>query len=374
VGDSNNSYIRAQGVAGYFSVGPLTIEVKPKFIKSGESSWRSAFWNILSFTTQRSISGPDAEGTYDFTDSIPDLMGSTFVTGMGRGFRSGLTKGYKEQRETLDVFRGRLDTSKILSAITRPGKVPCVYDDYVIDNPANRLLRWAAVQLADRVVSRRLGRILIRQARQLSALGVKEHLPSRQVAEQIVLPPQYSYLESSLEVARILLRGDSLQHGPGLFDTPSFLWKTDDVFEEFVGVALRQAASNVPGYRLARGGQTLAEGNAGERNIPTEPDFLLEKSDETEYVLDAKYKTWAEHPSTSDVYQVMAGCRVSHCETAVLIYPAPKGQSRSPETWRPLGEGNPEKVKAVYVNLNEMSHRNGLFRISETLRKDIISE
>jgi 5-methylcytosine-specific restriction endonuclease McrBC regulatory subunit McrC len=89
-------------------------------------------------------------------------------------------------------------------------------------------------------------------------------------------------------------------------------------------------------------------------------------------VLDAKYKIWRRQPKSQDVYQVMAGGRISACENVYLIYPSPNNGGKEPISWRIRGEGSPTHVTAVFVDLLKMGDYYGEEALANRLNEDLM--
>ena len=347
-------WIRARGVTGFIAVGDLKIEIAPKFLAhSANHRWQSALWRILSLLDDELPTDFDVTaGQSD--DSLPDLMGRVLLHSLRAGRLQGWPRGYSERRESLPVYRGRLDLARISELVIAPYALPCIFDVYDEDTPLGRLLKWAAHALAETVESSVLARAL---EDEFNALGeVSNHPPGLIEAENLRLPFQFAYLEPALGVARLLLRCQSLEHREEEEAAPGFLWKSADVFERFVRfllerVCLRQnwQLTN-PVQRLARA-QTRAT-----PHLITIPDYLISARGRVIVALDAKYKTGS--PKSSDVYQVMAAGRINSCAQVGLIYPA--FNRKTPDrAWIIRGAGNPHQLSALFVDLLQMNQADG---------------
>lgn len=371
--------VRAEGVTGFIHVGDIAVDVRPKFLAStSPAGWREALWYIVAVLDDATLGALTTAAT-GARGSLPDLLARILVTALERGALEGFPRGYVEACGTLPALRGRLDLTRISALVTRPQELPCVYDEYSLDIPLNRLLRWAALTLVGAVQSPRLARTLTDGAQHFA--GVSHAIPGPVEADMLQLPSQFAYLAPALQVARLLLRAESLRHDSGDLSAPGFLWKSADVFQDYVGRLLALAGTFATEWDVENGGLRLADfaktGRTGERAhmqpLYTFPDFRLMSGKQTIAVVDAKYKIWSpvRGPRVADVYQVMAGCRVSNCERAVLVYPSPDGANMAPVTWTPRGAGMPKTVTAAFVNLAAAHSQDGEMSLVDMMASDL---
>ncbi len=365
--------LRAQGVTGALQIGNCSIEVRPKFLDAASSApWKRALFHILAIVDSLlpSVSGPSLGAAAEA--SFPDFIGSVLLSSMSLAQAEGYVRGYSETEGLLPVLRGRLDVNKFGTFLFNPHQVPCIYDEYGEDIPLNRLLRWAALQLASQVRSGQLSQRLTEAA---NFLGDVSGLPPGLVeAEGLTLPVQFGYLQPALDAARILLRQQALHYQTGDLEGTSFLWKSFDVFERFVRRLLSVVSSSVSGWELDKPTLTLAspwEGTAG--SLFTTPDYRLRRSGRVAAILDAKYKIWplGGTPDVSNVYQVMASGRLQACPHVCLIYPKSSNAPEGPKTWKLRGNGKPTLVHAIFIDLIVMADPLGEKELIEKLNDDL---
>lgn len=374
---ANHHTVRAEAVTGFVRVGELAVEVRPKFLPTyPDDAWRRALWQILVAVEEPSEFGvASPAGTVGERSSFLDLMGEVLLRSLRRGHMEGFPRGYVEHRGTSEVLKGSIDLSAsgIVELVTRPYLVPCVYDIYHEDTPVNRLLRWAAVTLSGLVRSPGLANALSDEA---AALGmvVGPVPPGLIEAEYAKLPVQYEHLSPALQVARVLMRQESLQHQEGEHQVQSFLWKSSTIFQRFVEHLLYLVCDSHEGWRVSTTGQSLAtlKCGRGTKRLSMFPDYRVSVGADVQMVLDAKYKVWTGEPRVEDVYQVMAGGRVNSCNNVFLIYPSSDGVRQSPITWRIKGEGYPMDLTAVFVNLSEMGNFAGEEDLANKLDEDLL--
>lgn len=368
--------VRAEGITGFLQVGQTAVEIRPKFLVGGdEADWRRALWVILAAVEEHPAVGELTPATRTDAESLPDLLGWLLVESLQQGHALGFPRGYVEHGSSVDVLRGRLDVNRIAEMLITPYSLPCVYDVYDEDVAVNRLFRWAALMLSNMARSPYLSRRLGDAA---AIIGHTADTPPGIIeAEHLSLPATYRHLAPALQVARMLLRRESLLHVWGQEQAASFLWNSADIFERLVKHLLRQLCRRAGGLRLDDRGQTLAmpmpAGVETPAAILTYPDARLHAGGRTRLVLDAKYKTLGAggRPSNEDIYQVMAAGRLNACDEVYLLYPSPSGERRPPLRWSLLGAGRPRRVTALFIDLLEMGRPAGEQRLGQTLADDL---
>lgn len=364
----------ARDVTGFVNLGSLFVEVAPKFLSPERETgrqWRQALWAILSRVYRAPLLGLETPAEVVNANHFSDLLGMTLLHSLRVSKPNGRPMGYVAERGRLDHFQGRLDTGRIMDLVIYPSQVPCEYEVYSENIPANRLLRWSAEQLSFQVRSVPLGYDLTEEA--LSIRGISPLPPSLAEAERINLGPHYASLQPALTIGQLLLQGRGLQHDDGDQTLPGFLWKSSEVFERFVKYLINIVVrTNMKGTRTVKGWVPLADPSIrGQRRLRTEPDIRLEGNGRTFGVLDSKYKLMGTQPSTSDIYQVVTGAWVRDSAVAALIYPSPEGRHKDTLKWRLHGPSKPTDLWALFVNLTEMGNPSGEGILVKQLAEDL---
>ncbi|MFF1692072.1 McrC family protein [Streptomyces sp. NPDC058257] len=246
--------------------------------------------------------------------------------------RQGVLQGYRETAESALVVRGRLrEAEQIRRHFGRTPPVEIVYDAYTADTAENRILR-AAVERLLRLpsvpgpVRRRLAHQRFRLA-DAAPLVRGQKLPLWQPSR---LNSRY---QPALRLAEAVLRGTSPEHRTGPLALDGFLLDMNQLFEDFVTVALREAleehgltARLQDAHALDLGGQ-----------VRMKPDLVVYGADGRTpvAVVDAKYKTEKSHRShgypNADLYQALAYATVLGLREAHLVYAAGRLPERATE-------------------------------------------
>ena len=233
--------LSARDVTGFVTLGGFAVEVAPKFLTpagTDNEQWRRSLWAILARVYKTPVLGSATLGQVTASNYLPDLLGMVLLGSLLASKPNGRPMGYTTEQGRLGHLQGRLNVGRIVDLLTFPGEVPCEYDVYSEDVPTNRLLRWAAEQLASQVRSVRLSHDLLEEA--VAIKTVSPFLPSLIDAERISLPTHHASLQPAVTVGQLLLVGRGLQHGNGSQELPGFLWKSAEVFERFVGYLIQR--------------------------------------------------------------------------------------------------------------------------------------
>jgi 5-methylcytosine-specific restriction enzyme subunit McrC len=251
-------------------------------------------------------------------DDLIAAIGVSFVSASNRALARGVLRSYRLTEDTSSVLRGRLrEADQIRSQLALAVPLEVRYDDYSADIPENQLLLTAALRLqrVPNMPARTLGAIhrLIAILSEVTAL-----LPGQQ------LPPTVSdqrnrHYQPAVTLARLILKGRSLDQPVGNFVASGFLFNLNQVFQDWLATALGEALRYKTGRLRA---QWLGSLDVDGR-IRLIPDLVWELGGRPAAVLDAKYK--ALHGSTSpnaDLYQMLAYCTVLNLRLGHLVYAA----------------------------------------------------
>lgn len=365
--------LSARDVTGFTQIDTKPLEVAPKFLSDGrvaDARWRAAVWAILARIYRVPILAGLSAGAITRKQFLPDLLGYVLLASIRTAALQGWPSGYVEVFGHTRVLKGRLALGRILDAVLYPGLLPCEYEEFSLDVPANRLVKWAAEQLSRVVRSPILGRDLMDQ---VSALpDVSSRPPPPQIAERISLPPTGQSLAPAVRVGQLLLTGRSLRHGAGDESLPGFLWNSSDVFELFAKRLVRRTTSLLPNrVRFLDSALWLGISAETGARLRTTPDIRLVTEGGHLAVLDAKYKVWKGQPVASDSYQVVAGGWVAGCNNIGLVYPSPKSGRKEPLTWRLTGRAPPRRLWAIFLDLVRMAEARGEELLLHELAADL---
>ena len=368
--DKKSLSLWAKGVTGFIKIEDLNIEISPKFLEKnhGDDSWRTALTTILILTNQQTLIDRQHTHARKTNSFLADFMADRYLYSLNNAILKGFPRVYCEQQGNLPFLRGKLDVSRITQVYQHPYYLPCVYDEYTEDTTLNRLLKWAAIELSKVVVSTKISRTLSEVSSYFKDVSFIK--PGILEAENLRLPPQYSYLEESLSIAKLVLKSESLEHGTGNQILSGFLWNSSSVYEKLVKLIIKSVCKLNRFFTFSDASIHLATPINNLTSIFTSPDARILEAGHTKYVLDAKYKQWHNRPKAEDTYQVIAGARAASCRFGILIYPVEA--QKDALIWVLNNEGLPHFIAAIFINLNQLTTLSRFKGIVSKLNQDLI--
>lgn len=331
--------LTASSWVGVVNAGTLTLEIQPKipidrllFLLSYRLDPRR--WRDIPFD-------------YDERSSLLEAVIPGFVFQVRRALRRGPLQGYRVKEETLSIVRGRIrfaDQVRRHFGIAPPIEVQ--YHEFTEDILENRFIKAAIV---------RLGRLRIRSAESRRLLQEFD-----QALERVTLVPfdaravpevGYTRLNEhyrpAVELARLILRATSFELAAGGVRSASFLVDMNQVFEDFVVTALREALGVSDRiFPQGAGGHSLYLDE--EHALRLEPDISWWDQGRCVFVGDVKYKRLATAAGqNSDVYQLLAYTVAAHLPGGLLIYARGEAQ---PALHRVVHAGKELQVVALDLN------------------------
>lgn len=238
-----------------------------------------------------------------------------------RTLSRGPLQGYLTVDESLRTVKGRIRISDQISR--RPGMlVPLEvsYDEFTEDIAENRILR-AALERMGKVPGVRQD--VLSRLRQLKGkLDAVTRLQSGAPLPRWQASRMNLRYHAVLRLAEVILRNASAEAGEGKQQSASFVVDMSRVFEEFVGVALRQAMRAHPGEMRLQYGATLNEAVRDSDRLTVRPDAVHFLGGRPVVVYDSNYKAATDFGASlnADHYQLLAYCTALQVPTAWLVY------------------------------------------------------
>lgn len=257
--------------------------------------------------------------------TVVEAIVAAFKEHLQHAFARGVLSGYRTYEEPLPVLRGRVRfDDQIRRRFGRFPPVEARFDEFTEDTLENRLIRAAIARLRRLALRLRASSLVLSHYE-----GLLERVPIVEFGPldipQVAYTRLNAHYKGAVEMARLILRSSSFDVGHGPVRANAFLVDMNDVFENFVYVALREAlrASEWSFPQGGRRGFTLDV----RRQIPLKPDISWWDGSACNFVGDLKYKrtastlTGAVGPSP-DLYQVLAYATAAGLPSAMLIYAA----------------------------------------------------
>jgi 5-methylcytosine-specific restriction enzyme subunit McrC len=380
--------LRTRGVAGTIRVGAVTFDICPKHVDDPDDPlWQTVLLIMLERASRRRAAYSRTRRLRLWSGTFLDQLAMGLALELEEATRHPEIRAYRSTQEELGQLRGRLlVTEQLRSSLLKPHRVICEVDELSADNPANRLLQWAAQQLGAMATQSSVRRALSVQAGRLPAVTQPVKAPTRLGFR---LPRQYHHYHGAVELATAFARGRTTAHGASDVGGAGFLVGTERLFESFVEQSLSSALAGVEGWRVSAQERSLFAEPVGSsatrrRAYYSKPDNVVRQGDVTVLLVDAKYKRFreqaeqstADRPSHGDLYQMAAACLAHDCPRALLVYPGMGdhglGFDWEPLWWRVRFGGSEVQVGAVPIPLDLVATDGGLVELDRRLRRVVL--
>ena len=317
--DDNSEYIiTASSTVGAVEIGDLSVLIRPKIGIPQLLSLACYASNLVKLQIDQEFHFADDP------ESLPDVLALLLLAAARRAFSRGLLRGYRVEEEALNTVRGRIRfEDQIRSRFDVPIPIEVRYDEFTDDILENRLVKAAVM---------RLGAMRLRSPRARSGLGwiastlqdvSNVEFPSKQVPAPVSNQLNEHYREV-LTLSRLILRHSTFHQQRGQVRSFGFLINMNELFQEFLIVALREAIGLTPRVFCAdnqlRGRRSIHLDEAHRVNL--KPDMTWWEGDKCVFVGDAKYKKTDGIGQHSDLYQLLAYVTALNLPGGMLIYAA----------------------------------------------------
>ena len=258
-------------------------------------------------------------------DDVLEAVALGFAHRTQWAIRRGLLRGYRREEEALNTVRGQIRfADQIGRRYGLPLPIEVAYDEYTEDIEQNRLLKTAIHRLSH---TRIRSAAIRREVRRLRPAFDMVRLGS--YAPRAVPEVRHTRLDEhyrpAVELARLIIENSSLELFEGKVAGASFLIDMNQVFEQFLYVALGEALGL--GESQWKRGRSLELDEDG--RIYVEPDLSWWPPGSAGtgplpcFVGDAKYKRLDEPGFRhADIYQMLAYCTAADLPSGLLIYAA----------------------------------------------------
>ena len=312
--DAGDSFrVTARHTVGAVEIGDLSVFIEPKI----------GIPQLLSLACYATgVLRPQDDKPFDFEEdeALPDVLAIALASAAYGAFARGLLHGYRVEEDALQTVRGRIrldDQIRRRSGFVLPVEVR--YDEFTDDILENRLVKAAAS---------RLGRMRLRSVKARRGLswvaGMLEQVSLVEFGANHVPETRFDRLNEHYRgvvgLARLVLRHSEFESGRGHVRASGFLMNMNDLFQEFVTVALREA--------LGVSEQTLRS-DRGVRRVTLDvgelaglkPDLSWWDGATCTFVGDAKYKNLTDRPVPgADLYQLLAYATAHDLPGGLLVY------------------------------------------------------
>jgi 5-methylcytosine-specific restriction enzyme subunit McrC len=369
----SRGFFRIVDIAGLIKLAPnIELEVRPKFLGIGASSWREDFFAIATIARYGRVFPHEAlrSGVTEKGD-LADLLGRAVISMYDRNCRRPLRTYRRAVWQDFNVD-GEVEPESLLL----PEEDGFVQSGILLDreNTYNAVIHQAMVQLLVEVRDGDIRRQLYERKSRLSPQQTISHLPVRRQ-----LPSRHRRWQELYELCLQILEG----FGIGYADLaravlPGYIIKTNDAWESFIFTAVRAGMKDRMIEKKAFALGTRLRPGSRDNVINTTPDIAIQGAEQSYFPVDAKYKgrISAEGKEIlsiqpADLYEAMAFLAATAAKKAVLIYPLPSDSTLSNQTGRVAeferaSVGN-LRVIGVTVDPRGISGSSGFRKFSEGL-------
>ncbi|MCE2405804.1 MAG: restriction endonuclease [Dehalococcoidia bacterium] len=308
-GGGNEFVVRPGSTVGAVETGGLSVLIRPKI----------GIPQLLSLACYAIGKVRFRHEDFDFPeeDALPDVLARALAYQARRAFSRGLLHGYRTEEEALYTVRGRIRFDEQIrrrSGVPLPVEVR--YDEFTDDILENRLVGAAAHRLGgmrprSQEARRRLGWI----AGMLDSVSLVE-FPGRGVPS-VTFGRLNEHYRGVVELSRLILRHSAFESSRGEVRASGFLMDMNDVFQEFVTAALREAL----GLSARAFGEYGIPSLDKDGRVSLRPDLTWWRDRECIFVADVKYKNVDQGrvPNT-DLYQLLAYVTALDLPAGLLVY------------------------------------------------------
>ena len=304
------AYILTPGsTVGAVEVGGLSVRIRPKI----------GIRQLVSLACYAIGRVRFQETDFDFPEetALPDALALALVAAARRAFARGLLHGYRTEEEALYTVRGRIRfDDQVRRRFGVPLPVEVRYDEFTDDVLANRLVKAAAMRLGGmRLRSPDARRGLGWVAAMLDNVSYEEFPPGG--VPEVTFDRLNAHYRGVVTLARLVLRRGAFEADRGAVRASGFLMDMNQVFQEFVTVALQEAL----GVTERTFGECWIPSLDEEGRIGLKPDLVWRDGGAFVFVGDAKYKRIRdERIPNADLYQLLAYATALDLPGGLLVY------------------------------------------------------
>ena len=305
--------LTASSTVGAVEIGDLSIMIEPKI----------GIAQLLSLAAYAmGVFQPQEQRQFDFAErqSLPDALALALASAARRAFGRGLLHGYRPEEQALQTVRGRIRMAEQMRRRFGTGlPVEVRFDEFTDDIIEHQLVRAAVARLGSmRLRSDEARRQLSWVAATLEQVTAVEFPPSQ--VPEVQFDRLNGHYRGVVGLARLVLRHAAFQSDRGDIRASGFLIDMNQLFQEFLIAALRDALGvseqtlhsdrDVPETWLARG-----------RQLRIRPDMSSWDGPICTFVGDAKYKNLSGSSAPShDLYQLLAYATALDLPGGLLVY------------------------------------------------------
>ena len=345
IGEARRYVLTSNSIVGALEVENLSLLIEPKI-------GIPQLLSLVSYAMGLFRQQDDLSFNFEEAKALPDVLALALVSAANRAFARGLLHGYRTEEEALYTVRGRIRfDEQIRRRFSVPLPVEVRYDEFTDDILANRLVKAAAYRLRGmRLRSTPARQGLARVAGILDNVSLKEF--PRNDVPKVQFDRLNEHYRVVVELSRLILRHSAFESGRGEVRATGFLMDMNEVFQEFVTQALREALG-VPEWEFGEMWNSLDEGG----KVWLRPDLTWWDGKDYRFVGDVKYRiddrNRNDRNRNDDLYQLLAYVTALDLPGGMLIYA--KGEA-DPYEYKVRHSGKTLEVVALDLAPPDLAH------------------
>lgn len=335
---------------GILQVGRKRIEILPKLynpilnrslvdLEADERKrlYRNARKNLFALLSAAGLIPFYKSGMSQYGDEKDffEFMIALFLTDLESVMGTHFHHEYLHREEECVHLKGKLDYRRqILKLPSELHKFSCMYDEFTIDNPINRVIKATVKRIQELCKSEE------NKKRAYNFYSFMSEI------EDVIISPHYvskihfnrlnEIYKNIIEFCFLILFGSIYSPDEGAQEYYALIFDMNLVFERYMARLLRSSLQEYSfDYQESKNlaSRYEPEFEAERTKKPVHPDIVVRDDENTVGVIDTKYKLdlTRGYISNSDTYQMIAYCVASECDKALLLYPRLPGQNEPKE-------------------------------------------
>ena len=364
------SGIKANYHVGIIKYKTFQLQILPKLIAEEENNEEQILKNLifmLSYTKKLDIKTTDNVNLSKSQNPFLEILIKEFANSLFEALKRLTPKNYVREEDNLNFLKGKIKFSEnIRYNCVNQAKFYCEFDEFSENNILNQLFLYVATSLYEvskNSENKRVLKLIIDYF-----AGVKIIRFDKFKCEKIRLTRNQKLFEKPFNLAKMFVENSSVDLSLNKFDSISFVWDMNKLFEEFIYQVLRK----MEGVSVtAQQKRHLLKHKEGFTRRDTKVDIMVNNK----IVLDTKYKRFEslDDVKNADIFQVSTYCMLHAKNQAILLYPqwGMKKSKKTIDLEYCLNANNEDKKEQNNKNDNKENNQIQLKFVSVNLRLDL---
>lgn len=317
--------IKFSQYVGVVQTDTLTIEILPKADQTTKETtvWRNVLIEMLRSTKKLKVNQVGQADVNKQNIHLLDIYFDWFLREVEVLTRRGLIKKYYKETKNVTALKGKLEFAGHISKnLIHKERFYTTHQIYDKNHQLHQILNQALL-IIEQLTK---GTYLYHKCKrvQLDFPEVSSVRCTTSTFDKLKFNRKSKPYEKALEIARLIILNYAPNISSGSERMLALLFDMNSLWEEYILVQLKKACLNT-NYQV--------EGQQSKTywaNMSLRPDIIIEKNDETQIVIDTKWKQIeGNRPSSQDLRQMYVYNDYWQSTKAVLLYPT-ANSSQSP--------------------------------------------